>query len=108
MAEDKKDIKISFCGYNKNTTVGEIRKDFENLEMHESVYNTLGLDIIYLALTEKFYESFYSYTIISFLLYNNLYINSPEQNEKTTYLRRFRAVKIKMSLEYRKLPAPVV
>ena len=26
MAEDKKDIKISFCGYNKNTTVGEIRR----------------------------------------------------------------------------------
>ncbi|MFQ9437106.1 MAG: hypothetical protein ACLR1R_12675 [Ruminococcus callidus] len=39
MAEDKKDIKISFCGYNKNTTVGEIRKDFENLETAKSKVN---------------------------------------------------------------------
>ncbi|WP_288534281.1 hypothetical protein [uncultured Ruminococcus sp.] len=39
MAEDKKDIKTSFCGYNKNTTVGEIRKDFENLETAKSKVN---------------------------------------------------------------------
>ena len=39
MAEDKKDIKISFCGYNKNTTVGEIRKDLENLETAKSKVN---------------------------------------------------------------------
>ena len=37
--KDKKDIKISFCGYNKNTTVGEIRKDFENLETAKSKVN---------------------------------------------------------------------
>ena len=43
MAEDKKDIKISFCGYNKNTTVGEIRKDFENLETAKSKVNEYHL-----------------------------------------------------------------
>ena len=41
MADKHTEVKAicPFCGYNKNTTVGEIRKDFENLETAKSKVN---------------------------------------------------------------------